>query len=584
MASMNATVSASDLNAYKDAYINKAESDMNLNALNIKKSQEKAFLYRMWLTSLVFIMPAFSIGMTMSYSVVGLTFYLRDEEAHEPGGATLGERRVNSTAEEQPTPSVGQDVVISQPAFSIDEDQASWFVSILSLMLMVGTMLSGSVTEKIGCLWTLRLSMSVELTGWILVTTASSFPFILIGRVFNGVGCGLSLPAAYIMLTDISLIRFRGIFAVLNSSACNVGFLAGLIVGAFGSFQTVILCCLAPSTTFILLSVFVPESPLWLVKHNKEEKAGQVIQHIRGPDYSVRAELKELVANASSNTTDNYSFKDVLKAVGKREFLAPFFSLLFLVTVQGFSGCDTLSYYSVMIFKKANINLDEYFMSIVLQAGFTAGYLTIAPFMDSIDRKKLFVSACLTMALSLAVLGVTLHDFSDDFTASIAGTFLANVMTYAPAVSTFMFSYGYGAGFGPAIYTWTSEIFPAKTKSLGTSITLGFRNVVVFGLLKMYPMLISSMGLSNIMYFHAVWLVVGLTFVQACMPETRGLTMTQISAVFSGKPLEKSARKHQLHSSRPDIIVENVEASTPEEDDLLQDSDSPPAFCIDTKT
>ena len=47
MASMNATVSASDLNAYKDAYINKAESDMNLNALNIKKSQEKALLYRM---------------------------------------------------------------------------------------------------------------------------------------------------------------------------------------------------------------------------------------------------------------------------------------------------------------------------------------------------------------------------------------------------------------------------------------------------------------------------------------------------------------------------------------------------------
>ena len=74
-------------------------------------------------------MPAFSIGMTMSYSVVGLTFYLRDEEAHEPGGANLEERRVvNATAEEeQLTPSVGQDLVISQPAFAIDEDQASWF-------------------------------------------------------------------------------------------------------------------------------------------------------------------------------------------------------------------------------------------------------------------------------------------------------------------------------------------------------------------------------------------------------------------------------------------------------------------------
>ena len=81
------------------------------------------------------------------------------------------------------------------------------------------------------------------------------------------------------------------------------------------------------------MSSFLFKSILFFIF--QEEKAGQVIQHIRGPDYSVRAELKELVANASSNTTDNYSFKDVLKAVAKREFLAPFFSLLFLVTVQG---------------------------------------------------------------------------------------------------------------------------------------------------------------------------------------------------------------------------------------------------------
>ena len=54
----------------------------------------------------------------------------------------------------------------------------------------------------------------------------------------------------------------------------------------------------------------------------------------RGPDYSVRAELKEMVANATLNTAD-YSFRDVLKSVKKREFIIPFFMLLFLVTVQG---------------------------------------------------------------------------------------------------------------------------------------------------------------------------------------------------------------------------------------------------------
>ena len=92
--------------------------------------------------------------------------------------------------------------------------------------------------------------------------------------------------------------------------------------------------------------------------------------------------------------------------------------------------------------------------------------------MDSIDRKKLFIGACVTMSSSLVVLGVTMAQPTN---VTEQDGVLEFIRTYAPAVSTFMFSFGYGAGFGPAIYTWTSEIFPAKTKSLGTSITLGFR-------------------------------------------------------------------------------------------------------------
>ena len=129
--------------------------------------------------------------------------------------------------------------------------------------------------------------------------------------------------------------RFRGIFAVLNSSACNVGFLVGLIIGAVGSFQTIVLFCLAPSSIFLLISVFLPESPLWLVKHNKEERAASIIQFIRGPDYSVKAEVKEMVANATSSDNANYSFSHVVRSVKKKEFIMPFFILLFLVTVQG---------------------------------------------------------------------------------------------------------------------------------------------------------------------------------------------------------------------------------------------------------
>ena len=65
----------------------------------------------------MFQVPAFSIGTTMSYSVVGMTFYHRDEEPPpttpvDSNNASLAPRDV---------------YYIPEPTMTIDEDQASWF-------------------------------------------------------------------------------------------------------------------------------------------------------------------------------------------------------------------------------------------------------------------------------------------------------------------------------------------------------------------------------------------------------------------------------------------------------------------------
>ena len=100
--------------------------------------------------------------------------------------------------------------------------------------MMIGTFLSGSIIENIGCLWTLRFGMICELIGWVSIVCGQiSFAPVFVGRILSGFGCGLTLPAAYMLLSDVSLVRFRGICLVLNSSSFNVGFLIGLMVGAW---------------------------------------------------------------------------------------------------------------------------------------------------------------------------------------------------------------------------------------------------------------------------------------------------------------------------------------------------------------
>ena len=46
------------------------------------------------------------------------------------------------------------------------------------------------------------------------------------------------------------------------------------------------------------------------------------------------------------------------------------------------------------------------------------------------------------------------------------------VIQMAPCVSVVLYTFAYGAGFGPAIYTWTSELFPSNLKGVGSSIAL----------------------------------------------------------------------------------------------------------------
>ena len=46
------------------------------------------------------------------------------------------------------------------------------------------------------------------------------------------------------------------------------------------------------------------------------------------------------------------------------------------------------------------------------------------------------------------------------------------IIKMAPCISVVVYTFSYGAGFGPAIYTWTSELFPSNLKGVGSSIAL----------------------------------------------------------------------------------------------------------------
>ena len=188
-----------------------------------------------------------------------------------------------------------------------------------------------------------------------------------------------------------------------------------------GSFTTIYVCCISSSVAFLLISILLPESPLWLMKKGYEDRALKTIEQIRGSNYPAQVEAKELHACVNAQNSRGTFYTKMAKYAFSRPFLQPLSMMLFLATVQGLCGVDAISQYCVVIFKMANIAVDEYVMAIFMQLGYTAGYILIAPFVDSFGRKRLFTTASWIMTISLVVLGATINPDADSMMSSPAG-------------------------------------------------------------------------------------------------------------------------------------------------------------------
>ena len=81
-------------------------------------------------------------------------------------------------------------------------------------------------------------------------------------------------------------------------------------------------------------------------------------------------------------------------------------------------------------------------------------------------------------------------------------------------------------------------------------MSLSIRHIVVACILKIYPWMLHSLGLAHLFGFHAITLIIGAFFVTVFVPETRGLTLTQLATLFGGKI--NSKQNNEMSTSEED--------------------------------
>lgn len=149
------------------------------------------------------------------------------------------------------------------------DDGVSWLTGTLCLSGTIMTVLLSVIPDifsrkRFGYALTLPIIIS-----WLLIIFGNEYMYIYVSRTLSGIaGAGtFFLVSNYV--SEISCDSIRGMLASILVFSVNSGILLAYILGGVMSFRTFPVAVLALIVLFLVTFIFMPESPVYLVRRNR---------------------------------------------------------------------------------------------------------------------------------------------------------------------------------------------------------------------------------------------------------------------------------------------------------------------------
>jgi sugar porter (SP) family MFS transporter len=270
-----------------------------------------------------------------------------------------------------------------------------------------------------------------------------------------------------------------------------------------------------PAVFFLLLVLTVPESPRWLIAHNRSEEANAVLFSYTN-EAGANLLLTEIHASLAVKIERRWSALWT-PAVRKALLIAVGFTVLQQVT-----GINTIIYYGPRIFSLAGLGTDKGAIFATLLVAVVNVLATVIALLlvDRVGRKPLLYCGVGGMTLSLFLLAYSFHSQAA-LGSSMGIIATACLMLY---VTCFAFS------MGPIAWIIVAEVFPLRLRGRGVAAATLGSGISNFLVSLTFLPLIKTAGNSITFIIYGSFCILTLLFVRFLMPETKGRELESISA------------------------------------------------------
>jgi SP family xylose:H+ symportor-like MFS transporter len=349
-------------------------------------------------------------------------------------------------------------------------------------------------------------------------------------RLWGGMGIGLASMLAPMYIAEIAPPSKRGALVTYQQiaivSGITISYFVNYFIKKFGGdgdptwvhsegWRWMLACCAIPAGIFVLLLLFVPETPRGLMLKGKHEKARDVLTKLANEE-EAKIVLGEIDASLKETAGKLLSYGGLVLVVG-----------VLLSAFQQLVGINAVLYYGPQMFENMGFTGDASFAQTVIMGIVMVVFTLIATVtVDKWGRKPLLILGALIMAVSMIALGFM---------------FYVGSMGLGALIVVCIYIAGFSLSWGPVVWVMLAEIFPNSIRDKAMAIAVAaqwFMNWVVsvtFNIMDGNSALNAAFNHGFAYWLYGGFSVLAALFVWKFVPESKGVSLENMQKLWKTK-------------------------------------------------
>lgn len=380
------------------------------------------------------------------------------------------------------------------------------------------------------------------------------------GRFLLGFGTAIASAAGPTYTVELAHPAYRGFQAGMYNNLWWVGnILAGWV--SYGSnlrlqnswaWRLPVLLQAALPAVAMAWVFFLPESPRWLIAHDRREEALAIFAkyHADGDETAPIVELQyqEIIEQMRLYRDKNpwWDYRELFNTRAARYRIAMVIATSFF---GQWSGNNVVSYFLPEMLKNAGItNSNKQLLITAINPIFSMiGAVYGASLLDRLGRRKMMLGGLLGGLFAYVLL-----------TAFTAQSYVHSNLVYGVIVSIYIFGICFAWGWTPLQTLYAVECLENRTRAKGSGVNFLFLNIAM--VVNTYGI---SVGISKIEWrlylVYIIWICIEILIIYFFFVETAGKTLEELAEVFNAPNPRNASLKRAKVTITSSGVVTNVD-------------------------